>query len=231
VAAGGDCQVVGVEGIDLARVRADATMLHEHLLTGGRLGVGPIRSQPVRRARYLVDRVRVDGMPCRDAATLARLAAWAYVREQLDRLDAEWAATRTPSSGSVRLRVAEYEDLANTLQAVLRLEQAREAAARSAALVPGLAPPDWEDDVALGELLQSAEASTRARRLRAAQRALDDAQAPRGEGPLPPRGGGAGERGPLAWRITVTPPGPTSRGPRDPPGSGGPRSRADPRPR
>jgi very-short-patch-repair endonuclease len=178
LAAGGDCQVVGVEGIDLVRVRADATTLHEHLLGGGRLGVGPLRSQPVRRARYLVDRVRVDGMPCRDATTLARLAAWAYVREQLDRLDAEWASTRTPASGSVRLRVAEYEDLVSALQAVLRLDEAREAAVRAAASVPGLAPPDWEDDVALGELLQAAEGTRRSRRLQVVQRALADGEAP-----------------------------------------------------
>src|SRR5207253_2097532 len=43
--AGADSQVAGVEGLDLARVRADATALHEHLQGGGRLGVGPIRPE------------------------------------------------------------------------------------------------------------------------------------------------------------------------------------------
>src|SRR5205085_12625987 len=37
LSAGGDCQVVGAEGYDLARIRADATMLHEHLQGGGGL--------------------------------------------------------------------------------------------------------------------------------------------------------------------------------------------------
>src|SRR5439155_23337982 len=122
--------------------------------------------------------VRVDGVACRDPATLARLAAWAYVHEQLDRLDMEWASSRTPAVGSARLRVAEYEDLVNTLQGVLRLDHARDAALRAVSLVPGLSPPDWEDDQALGEVLQAAEAARRSRRLRAARRALDEAGAP-----------------------------------------------------
>ena len=40
---------------------------------------------------------------------------------------------------------------------MLRLDHARDAALRAVSLVPGLSPPDWEDDQALGEVLQAAE--------------------------------------------------------------------------
>src|SRR5215469_11646064 len=73
----GASQVTGLDGRDLAAVQADATALSAHLQGGGGLGVGPIRPGPVKRARYLVDSVRVDGAPCRDATALARVAAWA----------------------------------------------------------------------------------------------------------------------------------------------------------
>jgi hypothetical protein len=66
---------------------------------------------------------------------------------------------------------------------VLRLEGAREAAMGAASAVPALNPPDWDDDGALGDLLRAADATRRARRLRAARAALDEAGAPLGRGP------------------------------------------------
>jgi hypothetical protein len=184
--AAGGCRVTGAEGRSLPAVRADAEALLDHLRQGGRLGFGPLRPQPVRRARYLVDAVRVDGAPAADVAALSRLVAWAHVQDELDRLDAEWAAHRPATAGSPPTRAAEYEDLLTVLQSVLRLEQAREAAARAAAAVPGLPAPDWEDDGALGGLIQAVEAARRQRRLRAGRRALTDAAAPVPEGSIHP---------------------------------------------
>jgi hypothetical protein len=170
----GGCRVTGLEGHNLAAVRADAEVLLTHLQEGGGLGVGPLRPAPVRRARHLVESVRVDGMPCRDAATLSRLVAWASVQDQLDRLDGEWAPHRVPGGGSAGTRSAEYEDVLGTLQAVLRLERARDAAAAAVAAVPALPGPDWEDDAALSGLLQAVESARRERRLRASRRDIDE---------------------------------------------------------
>ena len=170
----GSSQVTGLDGRDLAAVQADATALSAHLDAGGSLGVGPIRPAPVKRARYLVDGVRVDGEPCRDARTLARVASWAYVNGRLARLDAAWATLRQPGAGGAALRCAEYADVATALQNVLGLEEATGAALRAAASVPGLAAPPWEDDAALAELLQRVEGVRRERRLQAARARLAD---------------------------------------------------------
>src|SRR5215472_1302058 len=175
-------QVTGVEGHDLAAVQADATALSAHLRSGGSLGLGPIRPGPVKRARYLVDSVRVDGAPCRDATALARVAAWAYVHDRLARLDGAWAALRQSSAGGAALRCAEYADVTATLQDVLGLEEATTAALHCAASVPGLAAPPWEDDAALGELLWKVEGVRRERRLQAARGRLDDVLAVAGSG-------------------------------------------------
>ena len=174
------CQVAGVEGRDLASVQADATALREHLQRGGGLGVGPIRPEPARRARYLVDRVRVNGAPCRDFAKLARLIGWAYVHDRLARLDAAWAPYRQPGGGGAALRCAEYADVASTLEDVLRLEAATTAAVEAGAAVPGLDAPAWEDDSALTALLQAVEAATRERRLEAIRARLDEVRAATG---------------------------------------------------
>ncbi|HEY7199142.1 MAG TPA: AAA domain-containing protein [Candidatus Dormibacteraeota bacterium] len=174
------CQVAGVEGRDVAAVHADAAALREHLQRGGGLGVGPIRPEPVRRARYLVDQVRVNGAPCRDVAALARLMAWAYVHDRLARLDAMWAPYRQAAGGGAALRCAEYADVAATLDDVLRLEAATSAAVQAGAAVPGLDAPAWEDDTALAELLQAVEAATRERRLEAIRDRLDEVRAATG---------------------------------------------------
>jgi very-short-patch-repair endonuclease len=168
------CQVTGVDGRDLAAVLADATALRQHLEAGGGLGIGPLRPEPVRRARYLVDGVRVDGAPCRDGTVLARLASWAYVHDRLARLDGAWASLRQPGAGSAALRCAEHADVAATLQDVLRLQDAVLEAAGAAAAVPGLAAPAWEDDAALAELLAAVHAAGRERRLASARARLDD---------------------------------------------------------
>jgi very-short-patch-repair endonuclease len=173
----GAIQVSGVEGHDLAGVRADAGRLREHLEQGGGLGVGPVRPEPVKRARYLIDRARIDGVPCRDAASLGRLAAWAYVHERLGWLDAVWAPIRPAASGTVALRCAEYADVSAAVQDVLRLEEAATAATTAALGVPGLTLPEWEDEAALAELLRAVEACRRERRAQAARARLDELQA------------------------------------------------------
>ncbi|HXM58860.1 MAG TPA: AAA domain-containing protein [Candidatus Dormibacteraeota bacterium] len=175
-------QVTGVEGHDLAAVQADATALREHLQRGGGLGVGPIRAEPVRRAKYLVDRVRVNGSPCRDMATLGRLIGWAYVHDRLARLDAAWAPFRQPAAGGPALRAAEYADVAATLEDVLRLEEATAGAVQAATAIPGLSSPAWEDDAALAELLRAIEAAGRERRLEAVRAELDVVRSATGAG-------------------------------------------------
>ena len=175
-------QVTGLEGRDLATVQADATALSAHLRNGGALGVGPIRPGPVKRARYLVDSVRMDGAPCRDATALARMAAWAYVHDRLARLDGAWASLRQSGAGGAALRCAEYADVTATLQDVLGLEEATTAAMHCVASVPGLAAPPWDEDATLAELLRRVEGVRRERRLQAARARLDEVLAALGSG-------------------------------------------------
>ncbi|TMC13222.1 MAG: hypothetical protein E6J41_01150 [Chloroflexi bacterium] len=178
----GATEVTGVDGRDLATVQADATALRQHLEAGGSLGFGPIRPEPVKRARYLIEGTRVDGAPCRDGTTLARLAGWAYVHDRLNRLDRAWTPLRQASAGGAALRCAEYADVAATLQDVLRLEDAIADAVGAAAAVPGLAVPAWEDDAGLSELLGAIDGGGRERRLQAARDQLDDVLAATGSG-------------------------------------------------
>src|SRR5690606_32114854 len=57
-------QVIGLAGRDRRATRSDAAALLAHLESGKGLGFGPLRAEPVKRGRYLLTEVTVDGRPC-----------------------------------------------------------------------------------------------------------------------------------------------------------------------
>ncbi len=153
----GNPRVTGIG--DPNTVHADASALLEHLRQGGGLGVGPFRPAVVRQAAYLLDGIRVDGLPCRDPAVLERLVLWLEANLRLDRLDAEWNGLRLPPVGSGTSRASEYADVLSTLQQVLDLEPRLRTAEQAAGWIPALETPVWHDMDALRNLLNAVEAS------------------------------------------------------------------------
>src|SRR5579884_1130932 len=153
----GNPRVTGIG--DPNTVHADASALLEHLRQGGGLGLGPFRPTIVRQAAYLLDGVRVDGLPCRDPAVLERLVLWLEANLRLDRLDAEWNGLRLPPVGSGTSRLSEYADILSTLQQVLDLEPRLRTAEQAAGWIPALETPVWHDMDALRNLLNAVEAS------------------------------------------------------------------------
>ncbi len=153
----GNPRVTGIG--DPKTVHADATALLYHLRQGGGMGFGPFRPAVVKQASYVMETVRVDGVPCRDINVLERLVVWLALQQQLDRLDAEWNGLRLPPPGSPAARVAEYADVLATLQAVLQLEPRRVAAEEAMGWLPALESPPWHDVEALRHLLNTVEAS------------------------------------------------------------------------
>ncbi|MBO0682407.1 MAG: AAA family ATPase, partial [Candidatus Dormibacteraeota bacterium] len=138
-------QVTGVGGRPVPDLLADARPLVEHLRQGQGWGRGPFQAPVVKRARYLADQVRVDGLSCRDLGVLERLVRWLEVQAALDRLDAEWSSIAEVSAGSPSARAARYSDLQSALRAVLLVERRLSAIDSAAAAVPNLRSQDWQD--------------------------------------------------------------------------------------
>lgn len=163
-----ELSITGIEARDRAIIRAHAISLHQHLLSGGKLGFLTFRPKPVKEALYLIREVRVDGRLCDAIQPLAALLNWLSVREHLDALDEHWRHLVTPSGHTLVLRKAVYEDLAAKLGTCLELSDHLEKAKAAVHAIAGLPEPTWRDMPALAELEAAAEAVRGEERLREA---------------------------------------------------------------
>jgi AAA domain len=161
LAAVGHAQVTGIEARSPAVVLGDSRPLLDHLGQGHGWGRGPLRAAVVKRAQYVADEVRVDGIPCRDVGVLMRLVTWLEVQAALDGLDAEWSALVIAPTGSPGARAAVYEDALAALQAVLLLESRLRSALAAAAAIPDMPGQGWNDPAAVSGLVGAAAAAHR----------------------------------------------------------------------
>lgn len=136
------------EAMDRSRLRADAQDLLEHLARGKSVGaVARLMSPVVRRARYVMDEVRVDGRACDRRETLEALLESLDVESRMRRLDAYLSDLVRAAGGPqpLRLRFAALRRCLDDLEHVARLvgELERASAAVSAAAASWLTPLDW----------------------------------------------------------------------------------------
>jgi very-short-patch-repair endonuclease len=109
--------VSGTSEKDLQTIHVDATALLEHLKSGGKWGVGPFRSDVVKRCIYLKKEARIDGHACDSVESLKSLASWAQVQILLGRLETRWASYAAVGSFEPRLAIARYRDLCEPIEA------------------------------------------------------------------------------------------------------------------
>ncbi len=134
------------DSIDRARLRADAEDLLARLERGGSVGLLARLVVPsVRRARYVMDEVRVDGRACDRPETLRPLLESLEVEARMRRLDAYVSDLVRTGTGPLRLRFASLRRCLDDLERLARLDRdlatAREAV--HAAAAEWLGEPDW----------------------------------------------------------------------------------------
>jgi hypothetical protein len=133
-------------------LRAQAKSLAEHLAAGGRTG-GLRKAAPVRAARTLLERVRVNGLVPDAPEPLDGLLAVLDVQLVLWRAERRWGA-RLPSADGLAdsARQARLTDAEAALRRALDVGRPRQVAEEAAQAVPGLVPPLWSDAEQLQEL-------------------------------------------------------------------------------
>jgi very-short-patch-repair endonuclease len=116
-----DRKVSGIDGVDRARILSDVVCLLEHLDNGGGFGFGPFRRGPVKRARYILDTVRIDGAQCRSASAIAELRNWLIVVGAIECLRDTWSGFCGCSSGTIAIQAAHFTALRDKLRGVMDL--------------------------------------------------------------------------------------------------------------
>src|SRR6202165_4850975 len=151
-----DRTVTGLDGLDLANVLADASGLQQHLQNGGGLGIGPFKSAPVKRARYIIQSIRVDGIPCKTAPAVDNLRVWLAISCELQTLDRTWSHLVETSSAAIGMRCAHVANLRDKLKNVLEVSGLVESV-DSLWRELGHSEPLWVNSDDLERLAQSLE--------------------------------------------------------------------------
>lgn len=151
--------VVGLDDHDLLTARHHAEMLRDHLVSGGSLGNFLRRAEPVKRAKYLIDGVRVDGRAVDCEEALSQFVAWIDVNTTLERLDAEWRPHCEVPAGTLLQRAAEYRNLQSDLTAAFSAHAKGRDAQGLLASAGVQTQCDWCDVAAVTALGMDAEAA------------------------------------------------------------------------
>ncbi|MFH1141980.1 MAG: AAA domain-containing protein [Chloroflexota bacterium] len=166
-------RVSGVEKLERQAVRADAEALLAHLSEGGRWGFGPFQPAPVKRAKYLVKQVRVNGQQCNSQDTLRNLVQWATVLDWIEDLHGYWQAQAGVPMGSPSVQVAAYKQHNQLLGDVLDLVPIIDRVRDHLRKIGVSQEPGWDDPQALASLLSAARAAEAEVALREAKGVFD----------------------------------------------------------
>ena len=116
----------GIDLDSLTVLRANGEALRDHLRRGGGLGWGPIRPTVVRRGRYILEEVLIDGRHCDSVDSIGDLLDWIAVIQALELIDEDWRTRTAVPTGALHSRVAEYRDLCEPLEISLSLHDKAE---------------------------------------------------------------------------------------------------------
>jgi len=136
------CEVRFPEDTDRKELRADAMDLLDHLKKGGRLGWKCLTPQVVKRTRYIIKEVMINGRQCSTMETLALLTTYLDALEEIDNLWAAFKGIDKREEGSLLVQLGYLEERLEALETVLNLEEYLNAA-KAYVKAANLAEPQW----------------------------------------------------------------------------------------
>jgi len=148
-------------------LRKDADRLRAHLAGGGKLGWGPFRPKLVKDLIEAVNKVRLNGHPCRTAQDFATVAETLKIRLGIEKTWQLWSGKCERTDGPLLLQLSALSALRDALDNVLpmagKLAKCKEKLRR----FPALTEPDWNDPASLDRLVASCRlAKARRRRMK-----------------------------------------------------------------
>lgn len=142
----GDYHVSGLRTTQQAEAVFHAQQLLEHFESGGGLGFwGPFRPQLLKRHKYLVKEVRVNGTPCSSPDSLQMLIERLRYEKNFQLVKSHWMHLVKPPKGNLSLQLASYRDLCNSLREAMALRDLIGEMDLVISANVGLPPPQWGD--------------------------------------------------------------------------------------
>jgi very-short-patch-repair endonuclease len=146
------CNISFPENIDISKLRFDATELLNHLQKGGRLGWKCLAPQVVKRTRYIMKEVSINGRQCSTIETLALLTTYLDALAEIDNLWSAFKGIDKREEGSLLVQLGYLEEHLEALETILNLEDLLNAA-KANVKIANLAEPQWHKIEELEELI------------------------------------------------------------------------------
>jgi very-short-patch-repair endonuclease len=163
------------EGTDRKKLRADAMDLLDHLQRGGRLGWKCFAPQVVKRTRYIMKEVKINGRLCSTREALTLLTTYLEVLDEIDNLWSVLKGIDKREEGSLLVQVGYLEERLEALETVLALESLLNEAKASVRAINGLPEPQWHKIEELEELVLDLKATEAEYTYKRANSAIEDA--------------------------------------------------------
>jgi very-short-patch-repair endonuclease len=175
-----ELRISGLEGRDRPQLRADAEILHAHLLQGKSIGVGvrynPFASKHVKASLYIADTVRVNGRLCDQQDNIGDLIDYLDVTDGVEHVEQQWSAYVQPLATPLVLAFGEQRRRAEVLRRVLAVRAKMDAAALLSTGIPDLPPVAFHERQAVSALLSLLAAAAVQDELRGVQQHISDVQ-------------------------------------------------------
>ncbi len=145
--------------VDRRELKKDAQDLLGHLKKGGKLGWRFFAPQVVKRTRYIMKQVYVNGVACSTLGQLELLVTYIGV---LDEIDLLWLTLRSQDNreeGPILLQIGYLQQRLDSLEAVLGLEDYLTGAKGYVKAVENLAEPQWHEIEELEEMVRDIQAA------------------------------------------------------------------------
>lgn len=168
------CNVSFPENIDIRKLRFDAMELLNHLQKGGKLGWKCLAPQIVKRTRYIMKEVRINGRQCSTIETLSLLTTYLDALDEIDNLWSAFKGIDQREEGSPLVQLGYLEERLEALETILNLENFLNTAKANVKAVK-LAEPQWHKMEELKELIIDLNAVRSEFVYRRANSAIEDA--------------------------------------------------------
>lgn len=162
------------DAMDRRSLRADAQALLGHLQKGGRIGWKFLAPQVVRRTRYIMDEVRLNGQACSTIENLAFLVDYLDLLDKVEHLWSVWEGRDKKEEASLLVQVGYLEERLEALEAVIGLESYLNVAKANVKAIDGLAEPQWHRMEELEEVALDLEAVEAEHAFKHARSAIED---------------------------------------------------------
>jgi len=166
-------EISGLSNRNHTKVRKDAKALRSHLKSGKGLGFGPFKSKVVKRCRYLIKEVLVDGRHCNSIRTLQQLIDWLTIQTVLHDLRDLWQPICAPPEGGKASQIAAYKDLCRSLLESLTIVETLNGPKQIVDSKPELSSPRWYIIEEVEALRDAARAAIAEKEAREATRHID----------------------------------------------------------